>query len=366
MNIFKKSIKTLSSLKFGFLFIMIFISVIPNNFVMGVNESFSLTEISSITNPDHISAIQVVDDLLYLSDHVYGLKIYNFSDPSSPSLLGQTSDTGIYHDMFIEGDRAYFADLEDGLVVFDISDPTNITRIGSFDVGEQNAAEIHVVDDIVYLAEFGDLTPHALEVFNVSNPASISSIGNFTSVTLSYCVQIIGNYCYITGGSSSLIILDITDPSNPTFVSQYFDGDAVRYFYVNDGIAYVTCWDNGIKLIDVSDPNNPQLLSEYSKLDIVISIYQIGDYCFVGEWWQGMATIDVSDPSNPQLVHNFTEAGGCTAVYATEEFVFVGAGNQLKIMDYEYQTSTDNGKDTPFNIGFLGLLSILIIKKRKK
>ena len=114
-----------------------------------------------------------------------------------------------------------------------------------------------------------------------------------------------------------------------------------------------------------SDPTNPQLLGEYSDLDIVIAIHQDGDCLFVGEWWQGMVTFDVSDPTNPKRLHNYTDAGGCTAVYATEEYVFVGAGNQLKIMDYDYQVSVDNGKETPFNFTLLGLLPLFLLKRRR-
>ena len=329
--------------------------------VCASNQPIQIVELSTITNSNHISAIQVIGDLCYLSDHGNGLKIYNISNPRIPVLLGETFDSGIYHDMYIEGDLAFFADLEDGLVVFDISTPSNPTRVGSYNVGEQNAAEIQAIGDLVYLAEFGPETPHGLEIFNVSDPENITKVGDYRSVTMSYCVQTIGDYCYITGGQDRLIVLNVSDPSNLEFIGDYTDSERVRYFYVNDGLAYVTCWDDGFKIIDLSDPYNPQLLGQYKNLGIVIYIHQIDNYVFVGDWDEGLAIFDVSDPTSPLLVDEYKEQGGVSAVHATSDYVFVGAMNTLVILEIIPDHSSQS---TPYFPGVLGIVFVLLFKKK--
>jgi len=325
------------------------------------NYPLQVTELSITTNENHISAIQVIGELCYLSDHGNGLKIYNISNPRDPKLLGQTVDSGIYHDMCIEGSLAFFADLEDGLVIFDVSDPRHPVRVGSYDVGEQNAAEVYVSEDLVYLAEFGDNTPHGLEIFNASDPTNITKLGDYRGVTLSYCVQTVGNYCYITG--AGLTILDVSNPANPELLGEYVDNDRVRYFYINNNRAYVTCWDNGFKIIDVSDPANPELLGQYTDLGITIYVHQLEEYVFIAEWEEGLTILDVSDPTTPLFTYEYTSRGGISAVYATADYVFVGAMNTLIILEI---LSNESNQSTPYYFGVFGLIIMILIRKRKE
>ncbi len=326
------------------------------------NPQFQMIELSTVNNPNHVSAIQVIGELCYLGDHANGIRIFNISDPSNPSLLGYTIDSGIYHDLYVEGDMAYSADLEDGLVIFNVSDPRNPTRVGSYDVGEQAAAEIFVLDDIVYLAEFGDITPQGLDIFNATNPANIVKLAEYRPGAMSYCVQTVGNYCYITG--VGLTILDVSDPTNPTFAGQYVDYDGVRYFHINNNLAYITTSDNGIKIVDVSDPTNPELLGTYTDLYDVIYLHQEGDYLFIGEWQTGLTILDVSDPTDPTFILELTRYGGVSSIHATGDYVLVGAMNTLIILEIISDVSSQS---TPDYWGLYGLLVLMtVIQWRRK
>jgi hypothetical protein len=318
--------------------------ITPGNTVPHQNDSLGIEKLSSITVSGHLSGIQVIDDVAFIGDHTYGFKIYNVSNPSSPALLGQTADPGTYHDLYVEGSLAYLADLEDGLIVFDISDLSNPSRLGDYDVGEQNAAEVQVVGNLVYLAEFGPLGG-GLEIFNASNPSNLVKIGEYKDCGIVYNVQVIGEIAYLAAGLNQLITLNVSDPTHPAYLGTYHDGERVRYFYVEDQIAYVTCSNDGFKTIDVSDPTNPQLLGEYSDLGFSIGVFKSGNLAYVGEWDDGLAIFDVSDPTNLQLLVRYTQDGGVSSIFVEEDLAYVAtSGTTLIILRLDYNSGTNSSE----------------------
>ncbi|MHA2364213.1 MAG: LVIVD repeat-containing protein [Candidatus Hodarchaeales archaeon] len=306
---------------------------------LNVNERIlQIEKLSSVTIIGSLCGIKVIDEVAYVCDHTYGLKIYNVSNPVDPELIGQTLDSGIYHDIDVdeENNRVYLADLEDGLVIFEFSDMSNPTRIGSYDVGSQKAAEVQAVGTLVYLANFVD----GLEIFNVSDPSNIIKIGSYSADGGSFKAQVVGNNAYMTAGRNKLVILDVTNPVQPIKLGSYYDGERVRYFYIeeeNDEYIYVTTWNDGFKILNISDSTHPTLLGEYNDVEISIGVFKYGNLAFVGEWERGMAVFDVSDPTNPQLLQKYSEDGGVLSMFVDNDIVYVGTtGTILSILRINY------------------------------
>jgi choice-of-anchor B domain-containing protein len=157
-----------------------------------------------------------------------GLTIVDVTNPQTPTLLFEVpSVTNFWREvktwegfayMTTEGENA-------GLTVIDLNDLPNS------------------IDYQVYTGD-GDIanqlsTIHALHIDNAK--------------------------CYLYGsniGVGGMLILDLTDPWNPTYLGQYDN------YYVHDGIVYGdTAWTGNIydgffTVIDVSDPANPIELTQ--------------------------------------------------------------------------------------------------------
>ena len=62
------------------------------------------------------------------------------------------------------------------------------------------------------------------------------------------------DYLFALANGDKYIIFDVTDLSNPTFVSEYNHPDSrVHDVWVHDGIAYSSEWGNGVVVVDVGN-----------------------------------------------------------------------------------------------------------------
>ena len=106
-----------------------------------------------------------------------GLKVYDFSDPTQPVLLGECDTPGNAYNLTLVGELAFIADgYEGGLQIVEISDPTDPQLLG------------------------GCATPGG-------------------------CFAVAANdkYAYSAEGMSGIAIIDITDPYNPQLESVVYD-----------------------------------------------------------------------------------------------------------------------------------------------
>lgn len=180
-----------------------------------------------------------------------GLEIVNIEDPANPTLAGEYWRLGR---TFVSGSYAYMTITNaDEFQVIDISDLANPALVGSLSI---NASRVFVQGDYAYLWGHNENGPAILSV-DISNPSSPRLIGscnlNWITVLLDYYVS--GNYLYICESDQRynsisrngvIDIIDISDPTNPTLISDfrlagdpggiYVDGD---YCYINSEYAFV-------------------------------------------------------------------------------------------------------------------------------
>lgn len=136
-----------------------------------------------------------------------GVAFYDVSDPSSPEFLSfyEPDPPANIHNLFIEGDFAYLT----------LGEPTNIDTDGD---GERDLVRI-----------FGD---------------------------------------------AGTEIVDISDPANPTHAATWQLKDELPSYakagvnpnhdlYVQDGLCYNAFWDAGTIVLDVNDPYNPQFVTQF-------------------------------------------------------------------------------------------------------
>jgi len=78
-----------------------------------------------------------------------------------------------------------------------------------------------------------------------------------------YAVAVVGNIAYI-GSGPRLLVIDISDPANPTLLGQSpVLGDIVQDVVVSSGYAYVADGEAGLQVINIADPANPVRVGGY-------------------------------------------------------------------------------------------------------
>ena len=157
--------------------------------------------------------------------------------------------------------------------------------------------------------------------------------------------SVVGNYAYCAA-YYGLLVLDISDPADPTIVSERpHTGQSVyhpimataeRDIDVVGNYAYMTSPCEGIFIYNISNPLNPQLTGHYDYEDSCEGFWDIeisGNYVY-GATEVGLAIVDITTPSNPQSesvlgggnYYNFTIAKKDNAIY-------MGGADGLEVID---------------------------------
>jgi hypothetical protein len=216
------------------------------------------------------------------------------------------------------------AALATGLMVllFISTKAQNIDYIGS--TLWTGVMDAKVVGNYAYCALIDGLV--ILDVSNPSQPVFISKL---------YCngqgkeVFISDNYAYLADGSGGVAIIDITDPHAPALHNRYYTTTAYG-IYVSGAYAYVADGDNGLTIIS-SNPDNPYYIWEYQTTGVSQKVIIRDNYAFLSDQ-QRMAIIDISDPGNPVEVGAFLTMAESVALRGDTAFVACG-GYGLSIVD---------------------------------
>ena len=111
---------------------------------------------------------------------------------------------------------------------------------------------------------------------------------------------------YVANDEEGLLILDVTDPTNPQFLSQCYDGEGYAWdIWVEGNYAYVADHLGGLEIINIADPLNPIKVGDFydgsSALDVIVR----DNVAYVADFLDGLEFIDVSNPSNPVKIGQF-------------------------------------------------------------
>ena len=140
-----------------------------------------------------------------------------------------------------------------------------------------------------------------------------------------HAVALQGNYAYI-GVGPRLVILDISDPTQPTLSGQSPPlPETVERIKVSGGLAYIADGDSGIYIFDISDPAAPSQLGHYDTDGTAYDLAVEGIYAYVADGGDGLKIIDISNPAAPSQVGNIDTPSTAYGVAVRGIYVYVAA-----------------------------------------
>ncbi len=173
----------------------------------------------SISRPGETAEGLFIDgDLLYVAIDIFGLRIYDISDPLHPVSIGRvdSSDKGI--SVFATGGYAYLADWRDGLTIVDVNDPTAPVVVGGIDTPGR-AVRVVVRDGVAYVAD----RTGGVRIIDVSDPSAPFNAGVIETQGEAYEVQLFDDTLLIACEKGGLQLVDISVCSRAADL----DGDGV-------------------------------------------------------------------------------------------------------------------------------------------
>jgi len=135
---------------------------------------------------------------------------------------------------------------------------------------------------------------------------------------------------YISQGQGGLIILNVSNPKEPKFVSELTYG-LRGYSYKlakKDSVIYLAAGTFGVSIVNVSDPIHPVITPEIRAIAPAKNFHIMGDYLFTAVSEEGVNITKISDPTYPDFRQTFFVPGFAQAVCtsADSNFLFIACG----------------------------------------
>jgi len=309
-----------------------------------------IIDISDPQNPHQIGyfntfewcdQVFISDKSAYLASRERGLRIVDISNPSNLNEIGYYSSGGNARGVFADGDYAYCTYAWTDLRILDVSDPSDPLEVGLFNEGGSQSFGIYASGDYAYITDLD-----TFRIIDITIPTNPHQAGYFYLPDQTIAVFVVGDYAYVTaGGSYGMIVLDVSNPSNPVMVGSSNTSGGPDNLFVSGNYAYLADGADGLWIIDITIPTNPVPVGRLTGIS-ANDVWVVGDYAFVADVWYGLRVIDVSDPYYPFEMSSLEMDGPATAisVYGNQAYIANG-GNGLRVIDI---TEPSN----PYEVGY--------------
>ena len=226
----------------------------------------------------------------------------------------------VLHDQ-MDRDYLYASNTTGGLTILDASNPTDLTEITNLSVDVFDGYTVNRVTqegNYLYVA-IGSLfgahdEPSGLAIVNVENPEVpfVTDVWTSTENGGTAYVGIDGHLAFVCGLSNGVIVLNISDKSNITFVSQYIppmdwpegtdiDKIKARHIVFDGDQAYLAYDAGGMRILDISNPAELSEIGRYSNPALngaaraYNNILKRENLLYVAVDYAGMEILDVSN-----------------------------------------------------------------------
>lgn len=203
-------------------------------------------------------AVEVEGDTAFVANGFLGsgdrLTIVNVTDSTTPEMLKSYTVRGDATDIEVVGNLVFVTTSYAGFTVLDVSNRSNPVEVGQYTGDSTNVAEsgdLEIVGNLAFLTYWG----HSFKVLNVSDVADIRLVAEFTESLDSFSVHIEGerDLAFLCDYEIGLVMLNISNPTQPTEITRYVDGGKPCRVEVVDDIVYMTDQDNGFVVLEIGE-----------------------------------------------------------------------------------------------------------------
>ncbi len=329
----------------------------PGNWALPTTSSlYNLTNANSGNETANGISIAYADNKVYLGRTNSGgseFYIFDVTDPSSPTMLGQLALNGSPNDIVIYGNYAYIASSDNNseLQIVNITNPATPTLDGFVNLNNGNSGNSN--NDAVALDLAGSYLVVVrtggsdLTIFNLANPANPGNpIGRAPTLASSNDVAVNGNYAFVASSNNNneLQVFDITNKSLPTVLANFDltsgnsgDQNADALSVVSSGnytyLGRQTSLGPEFFIFDVTNPGAPIILSSLEiGADILNMSYDSSSgYVFMvtSQTTNDFKVVNASTPSTSALLGqlNIPDSPLELVYDSTLDRVFVASSN---------------------------------------
>ncbi|MBP7804737.1 MAG: tail fiber domain-containing protein [Candidatus Pacebacteria bacterium] len=206
---------------------------------------------------------------------------------------------------------------------------------------------LDIVGKYAYLANSSNSSFSIVDISNPSAPTFVSSVQELTQLSGAFYTKVAGKYAYVTSSSvGRLTVIDISNPNSPTIVASLLDATnlgGARGLYISGKYAYIGAFSSDrLTIVDISNPASPVVagtIADSTNIDGADGVYVSGKYAYVaGKQSNSVAIYNISDPTVPGFVGVVSDLfviGGTHELYVSGKYVYVAAQdtNSFAVID---------------------------------
>ncbi|MCH7498171.1 MAG: choice-of-anchor B family protein, partial [Candidatus Marinimicrobia bacterium] len=242
-----------------------------------------------------------------------GLHILDLTDPVNPVVAGNWSDRYV-HDVFVRNNTAYAADIYRGtLDIIDVTIKSNPTLIASTITSGFFTHNVWLTDDGNYALTTDEVFGGYVDIYDIRDLNSITRVAQYRLDPnhIPHNVFVKGNLAYLSAYVDGVVILDISDPTNPVAVAQFdtFEGDGFYdgawgvYPFARNNLIYVSDIQSGLYVLEVhgwlgTSPDSGTVAAG-SSVDVSVTFDASG---LSGGSYDANMVIASNDPVNPEII----------------------------------------------------------------
>jgi hypothetical protein len=297
--------------------------------IIDVSDPSSPVTIGTQTGLSGAVAVYVQGRYAYVAnDSGNSMSVIDVSNPRSPAVIGSVSVTSPQA-LYIQGRYAYVLNgfPSNRMSIIDISNPSSPVLV-SVQTGIDTPKGIFVQGGYAYVVLSN---PAQMQIIDVRNPSAPALVGTLALTSTPTSIYVQGRYAYAALSDETMPIIDVSNLSSPaivgTFVASFQRPGAV---YVQGRYAYIVSQSasSSVSVVDVSNPTNPALVARVGGSIDGRSIFVQGRYAYLATGFGGgkLQIVDLGGAYIQQL-----ETGGLeTGTLASRDNVAIGNDLDVK------------------------------------
>ena len=303
-----------------------------------------ICDISNIENPTFVSrlyipgdnyGIKVADNYAVIFGDHDSLRIIDINDPGNPQVLGKIAIDAEVGNIWIDGNYIYVAAGYMGMLIIDISDPCSPEIITQFET-DGDTEGVVVVDTLAFISErFIYPISKSFQVVNISDRINPFLVGYLTdNIGWNRDLIVEGDYAYLANTFEGFIIIDISNPAQPSILSQMEDITYPRYISKMGNYVFMDSCYRVLHVVDVTDPELPEIAVNYEIDGGAFEFELSSDYLFTAGSYGGMSILNVSNIENIFQVAAYDAPGAASSVFKVGDYLYTAeSGLGLHIHD---------------------------------
>ena len=150
-------------------------------------------------------------------------------------------------------------------------------------------------------------------------------VSRFTTAGYAQDVVIDNTLAFVAQGEGGLMIINISDPKNPTEITTVNEGMKGYAYKVarKDSVLYIAAGGFGVSVVNAADPENPQITATNLAMKPAKNFYIMGNLLFTAIGEYGVQTSDISYSSQPDIRGEVSTPGYAQGICASADSIYL-------------------------------------------